>query len=124
MLTSEVLHKILQFHLALRLHIGAVHVRVEEDDGEGQDEDSVWVSELAHHSWVADAVPLADGGGRKKKRNFRTSENSYSLSANQVTMECSEFSPESLDETFDLLRFPLNSDVRLEFPESFVQLHP
>lgn len=67
MLTSEVLHKILQFHLALRLHIGAVHVRVEEDDGEGQDEDSVWVSELAHHSWVADAVPLADGGGRKKK---------------------------------------------------------
>lgn len=64
-LTPKVLHKILQFHLALRLHVGAVHVRVEEDDGEGQDKDGVWVAELAHHGWVADTVPLAD----KKKIN-------------------------------------------------------
>lgn len=70
LLTSEVLHKVLQFHLALRLHVGAVHVRVEEDDGEGQDEDGVWVSELPHHCWVADAVPLADEG----KNNNQSSE--------------------------------------------------
>lgn len=68
LLTSEVLHKVLQFHLALGLHVGAVHVRVEEDDGESQDEDGVGVSELPHHAWVADAVPLADGG----KNKFRT----------------------------------------------------
>lgn len=58
-LTSEVLDKVLQLHLALRLDIGAVHVCVEQDDREGQDEDGVWVPELPYHPRVADTVPLA-----------------------------------------------------------------
>lgn len=62
-LTSEVLDKVLQLHLALRLDIGAVHVCVEQNDGEGQDEDSVWVPELPYHSRVADTVPLAGRTG-------------------------------------------------------------
>ncbi len=57
--TSEVLNKVLQFHLPLRLDVGAVHVRVEEDDGKGQDEDGVGVPELSHHTRVANAVALA-----------------------------------------------------------------
>lgn len=57
--TSEVLDKVLQLHLALRLDIGAVHVCVEQDDREGQDEDGVWVPELPYHPRVADTVPLA-----------------------------------------------------------------
>lgn len=62
-LTSEVLDKVLQLHLALRLDIGAVHVCVEQNDGEGQDEDGVWVPELPYHSRVADTVPLAGRTG-------------------------------------------------------------
>lgn len=57
--TSKVLHEVLQLHLPLRLDVGAVHVCVEEDDGKCQDEDSVWVPELPHHTGVADAVALA-----------------------------------------------------------------
>lgn len=58
-LTSEVLDKVLQLHFALWLDIGAVHVCVEQDDGEGQDEDGVWVPELAYEGRVTDTVPLA-----------------------------------------------------------------
>ena len=57
--TSKVFNKVFKLHLPLRLDVGAVHVRVEEDDGEGQDEDGVGVPELAHHTGVADAVALA-----------------------------------------------------------------
>ena len=57
-LTSQVLDEVLELHLPLRLDVGAVHVRVEEDDGEGQDEDGVWVLELADQHRVAHAVPL------------------------------------------------------------------
>ncbi len=39
--TSQILDKVLKFHLALQLDVGAVHVCVEEDDGESQDEDGV-----------------------------------------------------------------------------------
>lgn len=56
--TSEVLNKVLQLHLPLRLDVGTVHVRVEEDDGKRQDEDGVGVPELSHHARVADAVTL------------------------------------------------------------------
>lgn len=64
-LTSEVLDKVLQLHFALWLDIGAVHVCVEQDDGEGQDEDGVWVPELSHHPRVADTVPLAGRTGSR-----------------------------------------------------------
>lgn len=60
-LTSEVLDEVLQLHFALGLDVGAVHVRVEQDDGKGQDEDGVWVPELAHEGWVTHTVPLAAG---------------------------------------------------------------
>lgn len=107
-LTSEVFHKVLQFHLALRLHVGTVHVGIEEDDGEGQDKDGVWVSELAHHYWVADTVPLAE-------REKNISEPLNNLCA--VQFGCLHISsPESLDEALHLLRFPLDSDLCLEFP--------
>lgn len=58
-LTPEVLDEVLQLHLALRFDVGAVHVSVEQDDGEGQDEDGVGVAELPHYARVADAVALA-----------------------------------------------------------------
>ena len=61
-LTTEVLDEVLQLHLALGLDVGAVHVGVEQDDGEGQDEDGVGVPELPHHPGVADTVPLAGVG--------------------------------------------------------------
>lgn len=57
--TSQVPDKVLQHHLPVRLNVGAVHVGVEEDDGEGQDEDGVGVVELLHHLRVAHAVALA-----------------------------------------------------------------
>lgn len=60
-LTSEVLDEVLQLHFPLGLDIGAVHVGVQQDDGEGQDENGVWVPELPHHPGVADAVALAAG---------------------------------------------------------------
>ncbi len=57
--TSQILDEVLKFHLAFQLDVGAVHVSVEEDDGESQDEDGVRVSELTHHIRVTDAVTLA-----------------------------------------------------------------
>ncbi len=57
--TSQILDEVLKFHLALQLDVGAVHVCVEENDGESQDEDGVRVSELTHHIRVTDAVALA-----------------------------------------------------------------
>lgn len=59
-LTAKVLYKVLQFHLPLRLHVWAVHVRVEEYNGKRQDEDGIWVPKLTHHSRVADAVALTE----------------------------------------------------------------
>ena len=58
--TSEIFDKVLQLHLPLWFDVGAVHVCVEEDDGEGQDEDGVRVSELSHHRGVTDAVALTE----------------------------------------------------------------
>lgn len=59
--------------------VGGVHVGVEEDHGEGQDEDGVWVVELLHHVWITHAVSLAAReeafhkirGREKKKTAFR-----------------------------------------------------
>lgn len=62
LLTSQVSDKVLQHHLAVRLDVGAVHVGVEEDDGEGKNEDGVGVVELLHHLGVAHAIALAVGG--------------------------------------------------------------
>lgn len=112
-LTSEVLHKVLQLHLTLRLHVGAVHVRVEEDDGKGQDKDGVWVAELPHHSWVADAVPLTD---EVKNHVSEVTSSPCGVCLDVCGCVCFRFSPESFDEAFHLLRFPLDSDLRLEFP--------
>ena len=63
--TSQVSDEVLQHHLAVGLDVGAVHVGVEEDDGEGQDEDGVRVVELPHHLGVAHAVALAVGETRE-----------------------------------------------------------
>ena len=81
LLTSQVLDEVLQLHLPLGFDVGAVHVRVEEDDGKGQDKDGVGVSELTHHARVADAVTLTasmkrrkegeERGGEKKSTNER-----------------------------------------------------
>lgn len=57
-LTSQVTYEVLQQHLAVRLDVGTVHVGVEQDDGEGQDEDGVRVMELLHDVRVAHAVAL------------------------------------------------------------------
>lgn len=57
-LTSEIAYEVLQQHLAVGLDVGTVHVGVEQNDGEGQDEDGVWVMKLLHHVWVAHAVAL------------------------------------------------------------------
>lgn len=59
--TSQVPDKVFQHHLPVGLDVGAVHVGVEQDNGEGQDEDGVRVPELPHHPGVADAVALAAG---------------------------------------------------------------
>lgn len=64
-LTPQIANKVLQHHLAVGLDVGTVHVCVEEDDGEGQDEDGVWVVELLHHIWIAHAVALA----KEKEQN-------------------------------------------------------
>lgn len=58
--TSQILDEVLKFHLSFELDVGAVHVSVEEDDGESQDEDGVRVSELTDHIRVTDAVALAE----------------------------------------------------------------
>lgn len=68
--TSQVFDEVLQLHLPLGFDVGAVHVSVEEDDGERQDEDGVRIPELPHHRGVADAVALAGGGG--KGESFHT----------------------------------------------------
>lgn len=57
-MTSEVAYEVLEEHLALRFNVRAVHVSVEQDDGKGQDEDSVGVVELLHHIRVTHTVPL------------------------------------------------------------------
>lgn len=62
LLTSKVSDEVLQRHLPVRLDVGAIHVGVEEDDGEGEDEDGVGVVELLHHFGIAHAVALAVGG--------------------------------------------------------------
>lgn len=62
-LTSQIANEVLQHHLPVRLDVGAVHVRIEEDDCKGQDEDGVRVVKLLDHIWVTHAVPLAAAGG-------------------------------------------------------------
>lgn len=59
--TSQVLDEVLHFHLPLGLHIWAVHVCVEKDDGKRQDEDGVRVLKLSDQHWVAHAVSLTEG---------------------------------------------------------------
>lgn len=56
--TTQVLDEVLELHLPLRLHVGAVHVCVEEDDGKGQDKDGVWILELPDQHRVTNAVSL------------------------------------------------------------------
>lgn len=56
--TSQILDEILEFHLPLSLHVGTVHICVEEDDGEGQDEDGVRVLELPNQGRITYAVSL------------------------------------------------------------------
>lgn len=70
--TSEVLDEILQFHLPLSLDVGTVHVCVEEDDGEGQDEDGVRVLELSDQGWVTHTVPLTAGETKPTGSKMKT----------------------------------------------------
>lgn len=67
LLTSQVPDEVLQHHLPVRLNVGAVHVGVEEDDGEGEDEDGVRVVELLHHLGVAHAVALTVWGDTEQE---------------------------------------------------------
>lgn len=76
--TSQVFDKVLQLHLPLGLDVGAVHVSVEEDDCERQDEDGVRVSELPHHRGVADAVALA----RDMKQENNVTNSTYKTHSN------------------------------------------
>ena len=70
-LTPQVAYEVLQHHLAVGLDVWAVHVRVEEDDGEGQDEDGVRVLELANQRWVTHTVPLTVWRTGDKDHNSR-----------------------------------------------------
>lgn len=63
--TSQILDKILQFHLPLCFDVGAVHIRVEEDYGKRQNKDGVRILELPNQGWIAHTVPLAEN-----KRNL------------------------------------------------------
>lgn len=57
-LTSQIAYEVVEAHFAVRFDVGGVHVCVEEDDGESQDEDGVWVVKLLHHIRVTHAIPL------------------------------------------------------------------
>lgn len=57
--TSQVANEVIESHFTLRFNVGRVHVSVEEDHGEGQDEDGVGVVKLLHHIWITHAVSLA-----------------------------------------------------------------
>lgn len=70
MRTSQILNEVLQLHLPLRLHIGAVHVRVKEDDGKCQDKNGVWVLELSDQHWVTNTVALTTERQRKNTMNI------------------------------------------------------
>lgn len=79
--TSQVANEVVESHFTLRFNVGRVHVGVEEDHGEGQDEDGVGVVKLLHHIWITHAVSLAekenqDRGvrsvGRTPSASFRT----------------------------------------------------
>lgn len=61
-LTPQVAYEVVQSHLTLGLDVGRVHVSVEENHGEGQDEDGVWVVKLLHHVRITHAVSLAAEG--------------------------------------------------------------
>lgn len=56
--TSQILDEILQFHLPLSFDVGTVHICVEEDDGECQDEDGVRVLELPNQRRITHTVSL------------------------------------------------------------------
>lgn len=58
--TSQVANEVVESHLTLRFNVGGVHVGVEENHGEGQDEDGVGVVKLLHHIWITHAVSLAE----------------------------------------------------------------
>lgn len=60
--TSQIAYEVVESHFALGFDVGRVHVGVEENHGEGQDEDSVRVVKLLHHVWIAHAVSLAAEG--------------------------------------------------------------
>lgn len=68
-LTSQVPDEVLEQHLAVGLDVGTVHVGVQQDDGERQDEDGVRVVELLHDVGVAHAVALT--GSTKTKRDMQ-----------------------------------------------------
>ena len=61
-LTSEVANEVIKAHFALGFDVGGVHVSVEEDHSEGQDEDGVRVMKLLHHIRITHTVPLAVEG--------------------------------------------------------------
>lgn len=79
--TSQVANEVVESHFTLRFNVGRVHVGVEEDHGEGQDEDGVGVVKLLHHIWITHAVSLAEkenqdrgvrGVGQTPSASFKT----------------------------------------------------
>lgn len=70
-LTSQIANEVVESHFALGFDVGRVHVGVEEDHGEGQDENGVRVVELLHHVWITHAVSLAARERKQQQQHER-----------------------------------------------------
>lgn len=61
-LTSQIAYEVVKSHFTLGFDVGRVHISVEENHGEGQDENGVWVVKLLHHVRITHTVSLAVEG--------------------------------------------------------------
>lgn len=61
-LTSQIAYEVVKSHFSLGFDVGRVHVGVEENHGEGQDENGVGVVKLLHHVRITHTVSLAVEG--------------------------------------------------------------
>lgn len=61
-LTSQIAYEVVKSHFTLGFDVGRVHISVEENHGEGQDKNGVWVVKLLHHVRITHTVSLAVEG--------------------------------------------------------------
>lgn len=61
-LTSQITYEVIKPHFALGFDVRGVHVSVEENHSEGQDENGVWIVKLLHHIRIAHTISLAVEG--------------------------------------------------------------